>query len=337
MHSQSNAFSARDGAAFSARDEDAFSAHDETAFSARESNKCLLSNQQSYHLRKIVSNVSLSNIEERFKLKLNRFASQMDEGIFNDVIEHLFIVTDVYIGNVNFITVYKDIIFIIREHKHINSKEEFDAVLKQIYDLIAMINCEYFPLMMKRCDTSNPEEFEIYICELLTNMIVNLSSQESDSCELNIMYYIDDYMNEVIDKNVITFDNYMRVDYVQKIFTFPFCFDVIKCDIITSISDYVINVLHLKEFDGIDKLQMMTQVQPNEVMADVILDDGDFSLSSLCEILKYYVLDGDVDDFYRGVRIALNDEQFTLLKTLISYHNAMYKTKTKLVRIQKHY
>lgn len=305
--------------------------------SSRAFNKCLLSNQHSHSLRKIVSNVSLSDVEERFKIKLNRFASQMDKGIFNDVIEHLFIVSDVYMGNVNYITVYKDIIFIIREHKHIDSKEEFDAVLKQIYDLIVMINCEYFPLMMKRCETSNSEEFDPFLCELLMNMAVNLSAQESDGYEMNALYYIDDFMNEVIDMNVITFDNYMRVDYVQKVFTFSFCDIVIKCDIIMSISDYVINVLHLNEFKGIEQLQTLTYVQLNEVMADVILDDCDFSLSSLCEILRYYALNVELDDFYRGIRVALNDKQFTLLKTLISNHNAIYKTKIKVVCIQKHF
>ena len=261
----------------------------------------------------------------------------MDEGIFNDVIEHLFIVSDVYMGNVNYITVYKDIIFIIREHKHINSKEEFDAVLKQIYDLIVMINCEYFPIMMKRCETSNSEEIDPFPCELLMNMLVNLSAQESDGYEMNALYYIDDFMNEVINKNVITFDNYMRVDYVQEVFTFSFCDIVIKCDIITSISDYVINVLQLKDFKGIEQLQTLTYVQPNEAMADVILDDSDFSLSSLCEILRYYALEVELDDFYRGIRVALNDNQFTLLKTLISHHNAIHKTKIKLVSIQKHF
>ena len=300
-------------------------------------NKCLLSNQHSYSLRKIVPNVSLSDVEERFKIKLNRFASQMDEGIFNDVIEHLFIVSDVYMGNVNYITVYKDIIFIIREHKRITSKEEFDAVLKQIYDLIVMINCEYFPLMMKRCDTPELEGLDLYICGMLMDMAVNLSSQESDSYVIDIMYFVDDIMNEVINKNVITYDNYMRVDYVQKVFTFSYCDIVIKCDIITSISDYVINVLHLNEFEGIKQLQTLTYVKLNEETADVILDDCDLSLSSLCEILRYYALDVELDDFYRGIRVALNDEQFTLLKTLISHHNAIYKTNIKVISIQKHF
>lgn len=261
----------------------------------------------------------------------------MDEDIFNDVIEHLFIVSDVYMGNVNYITVYKDIIFIIREHKHINSKEEFDAVLKQIYDLFVMINCEYFPLTVKHCDTSDPEECDLFLCELLTNMAVNLSSQESDSYEIVNMYFVDDIMNEVINKNVITFDNYMRMDYVQKVFTFSYCDIVIKCEIITSISDYVINVLHLNEFKGIEQLQTLSYVQLNESVADIILDDSDFSLSSLCEILRYYALDSELDDFYRGIRVALNDEQFTLLKTLISHHNAIYKTNIKLVSIHKHF
>ena len=332
MRGKGNAFSA-----FSAFSASGTSSLFRTSSTSSAFNKCLLSNQHSHSLRKIVSNVSLSDVEERFKIKLNRFASQMDEGIFNDVIEHLYIVTDVYMGNVNYITVYKDIIFIIREHKRINSKEEFDAVLKQIYDLIVMINCEYFPIMMKRCETSNSEEIDPFPCELLMDMSVNLYAQESDDYGIDILYFVDDIMNEVINKNVITFDNYMRPDYVQKVFTFSYCDIVIKCEIITSISDYVINVLQLNEFEGIEQLQTLTYVKLNEMVTDIILDDCDFSLSSLCEILRYYALDVELDHFYRGIRVALNDEQFTLLKTLISNHNAFYKTKIKVVSIQKHF
>ena len=302
-------------------------------------NNCIFINNSSHTIHRIVPSVLLDKLDERFKLKLKRFASQMNESLFNDIIDHLILVWNIDLGNVNFITVYKDIIFIIREHMHsvIHSADDFNTILNQIRNLLIMINCEYFPLMVKRDESADFEDFDIYLCKLLSRMLANLSARELDDCDIDTMYYIDDFMDEVIDKNVITFDNYMRVDYVQKIFTFPFCFDVIKCDIITSISDYVINVLHLKEFEGIDKLRAITHVQPNEAMADVILNDCDFSLSSLCEILKYYVLSGDVDDFYRGIRIALNDKQFTLLKTLISYHNAIYKTKIKAVSIQKHF